>query len=139
MFYLFILESIGTSELLLIGLVALVVLGPRKLPQMARTIGKTMADLRRSTSDFKSTWEREVNFDEEKNNANKQSNTLQQDPTVVENSIQRINTSRENKIVSPEIKEITQESFSQNFSKEENQIVKEPKIEKVSANKHDWL
>jgi len=139
MFYLFILESIGTSELILIGLVALVILGPRKLPQMARTIGKTMADLRRSTYDFKSTWEREVNFDEEKNNANGQSNTLQQNPAVMENSIQRINTSKENQIVSPEIKEITQESFAQNFSKEENQIVKEPKAEKVSANKHDWL
>jgi sec-independent protein translocase protein TatB len=139
MFYLFILESIGTSELILIGLVALVVLGPRKLPQMARTIGKTMAELRRSTYDFKSTWEREVNFDEEKSNANERLNTLPQNPAVVENSIKRINISEENKIVSPEIKEITQESFSQNFSKEENQIVKEPKIEKISANKHDWL
>ena len=63
--FLFILESIGTSELILIGIIALIFLGPRKLPQIAKTIGKTMADFRNTTSEFKSTWEREVNFEEE--------------------------------------------------------------------------
>lgn len=63
--FLFILESIGTSELILIGIIALIFLGPRKLPQIARTIGKTMADFRNTTNEFKSTWEREVNFEEE--------------------------------------------------------------------------
>jgi Tat protein translocase TatB subunit len=62
---LFILESIGTSELILIGIIALIFLGPRKLPQIARTIGKTMAEFRNTTNEFKSTWEREVNFEEE--------------------------------------------------------------------------
>lgn len=62
---LFILESIGTSELILIGIVALIFLGPRKLPQIARTIGKTMADFRNTTNEFKATWQREVDFDEE--------------------------------------------------------------------------
>jgi len=63
--FLFIFESIGTSELILIGIIALIFLGPRKLPQIARTIGKTMADFRNTTNEFKSTWEREVNFSEE--------------------------------------------------------------------------
>jgi sec-independent protein translocase protein TatB len=62
---LFILESIGTSELILIGIIALIFLGPRKLPQIARTIGKTMADFRNTTNEFKSTWQREVDFEEE--------------------------------------------------------------------------
>jgi len=62
---LFILESIGTSELILIGIIALIFLGPRKLPQIARTIGKTMADFRNTTNEFKATWQREVDFDEE--------------------------------------------------------------------------
>lgn len=63
--FLFILESIGTSELILIGIIALIFLGPRKLPEIARKIGKTMADFRNTTNEFKSTWEREVNFEEE--------------------------------------------------------------------------
>jgi Tat protein translocase TatB subunit len=63
--FLFILESIGTSELILIAIIALIFLGPRKLPQIAKTIGRTMADFRNTTNEFKSTWEREVNFEEE--------------------------------------------------------------------------
>lgn len=63
--FLFIFESIGTSELLLIGIVALIFLGPRKLPQIAKTLGKTLNDFRNTTNEFKATWEREVNFEEE--------------------------------------------------------------------------
>jgi len=63
--YLFIFESIGTSELILIAIVSLIFLGPRKMPQMARKIGKMMSDFRNATSEFKTTWEREVNFEDE--------------------------------------------------------------------------
>ena len=63
--YLFIFESIGTSELILVGIVALIFLGPRKMPQIARKIGKIMAEFRGTATEFKSTWEREVNFEEE--------------------------------------------------------------------------
>jgi sec-independent protein translocase protein TatB len=52
--FLFILESIGTSELLLIGIIALIFLGPRKLPQIARTVGKMMSEFRNTTNEFKS-------------------------------------------------------------------------------------
>lgn len=64
--YLLIFESIGTSELILIGIVALIFLGPRRLPEIARKAGKIMADLRSTTNEFKETWQREVDFDEEK-------------------------------------------------------------------------
>jgi len=61
----FIFESLGTSELILIGIVALIFLGPRRLPEVARKLGKIMNELRSTTTEFKETWEREVNFDEE--------------------------------------------------------------------------
>lgn len=63
--FLFILESIGTSELILIGIVALVFLGPRKLPEIARKIGKITSEFRGTASEFKQTWEREVSFEDE--------------------------------------------------------------------------
>ena len=63
--FLFIFESIGTSELILVGIVALIFLGPRKLPEMARKIGKMMAEVRGTANEFKETWQREVNFEEE--------------------------------------------------------------------------
>jgi sec-independent protein translocase protein TatB len=80
--FLFIFESIGTSELLLIGVIALIFLGPRKLPQIARTIGKTMADFRRTTSEFKSTWEKEVNFAIEEENIKKESEEMSEQQQV---------------------------------------------------------
>jgi Tat protein translocase TatB subunit len=42
--------GIGTPELLVILVVALVVLGPERLPEIARAVGKAMAELRRATS-----------------------------------------------------------------------------------------
>jgi Tat protein translocase TatB subunit len=64
--YLFIFESIGTSELLLIGVVALIFLGPRRMPEMARKLGKIMSEFRGTANEFKETWQREVDFEEEK-------------------------------------------------------------------------
>ena len=55
-----ILESLGSTELLFILVMALVFFGPRKLPQLSRKLGKSMAEFRRASEDFKSTWEREV-------------------------------------------------------------------------------
>ena len=57
---LLILESFGTSEFLLILVVALIFFGPRKLPQLSKQIGKSLAEFRRASEDFKRTWEREV-------------------------------------------------------------------------------
>jgi len=63
--FLFIFESIGTSELILVGIVALIFLGPRKLPELAKKAGKIMAEFRGTANEFKQTWEKEVNFEEE--------------------------------------------------------------------------
>jgi TatA/E family protein of Tat protein translocase len=54
------LEFIGTTELLVIALVALIVFGPRKLPEIGRTLGKNLAEFKRASEDFKRTWEFEV-------------------------------------------------------------------------------
>jgi sec-independent protein translocase protein TatB len=43
---------------------ALVFFGPRKLPQLSRTIGKNVATFRRASEDFKRTWDREVSMEE---------------------------------------------------------------------------
>ena len=56
----FILEGLGSGELLLILVVALIFFGPRKLPQLARSMGKGLAEFRKASDDFKRTWEREV-------------------------------------------------------------------------------
>jgi len=52
--------SIGGPELLLILVIALLVFGPKKIPELSRTIGRGVAEFRRATNDFKTTLEREV-------------------------------------------------------------------------------
>lgn len=139
--FLFIFESIGTSELILIGIIALIVLGPRKLPQMAKTIGKTMADFRQTTNDFKSTWEREVNFEEEKK-AEQITASSNENLAIVENTVEReqsIIGERKDSVNAPEIKEVEYKSFSQPLSENENTIAEETKTEKEETSKRDWL
>jgi sec-independent protein translocase protein TatB len=45
--------DIGWSEILVIAVVAIVVVGPKELPRMLRTFGKTMGQVRRTANDFK--------------------------------------------------------------------------------------
>lgn len=52
--------GIGSTELLVILVVALIVIGPSKLPDLMKTLGKGMAEFRRMSSDVKSTLEAEV-------------------------------------------------------------------------------
>ena len=61
--YLFILDSVGTTELLVILGAALIFFGPRRLPQLSRQLGKSLSEFRRASDDFKRTWSREVNLE----------------------------------------------------------------------------
>jgi Tat protein translocase TatB subunit len=56
--------SIGGPEVLLLFIAALLLFGPRRLPEIGRTLGKTLADFRRATNDFKMNLEREVRMEE---------------------------------------------------------------------------
>lgn len=61
--FLLILESVGTTELLVILGAALIFFGPRRLPQLSRQLGKSLTEFRRASDDFKRTWEREVSLE----------------------------------------------------------------------------
>lgn len=52
--------NIGSSELLLVLIVALVVFGPSKLPELGRTVGRAVGEFRKAARDFQQTWELEA-------------------------------------------------------------------------------
>jgi TatA/E family protein of Tat protein translocase len=56
--------SLGIPELILIFVVALIVFGPKRLPEIGRTLGKAMGEFKKATDDFKNTIEREVQVEE---------------------------------------------------------------------------
>ncbi len=51
---------IGFQELILIFVVALLVFGPRKLPELGKTLGKALAEFRRASNDIKHSIEKEL-------------------------------------------------------------------------------
>ena len=55
--------GLGGTEVLVIFVLALLLFGPRKLPEIGRTLGKTLGELRRATMDFRLSLEREVELD----------------------------------------------------------------------------
>ncbi|HXP86875.1 MAG TPA: twin-arginine translocase TatA/TatE family subunit [Bryobacteraceae bacterium] len=60
--------SVGVQEMVVIFLVALVLFGPKKLPELGRTIGKALTEFRRASNDLKATFEREMQTLERESN-----------------------------------------------------------------------
>jgi TatA/E family protein of Tat protein translocase len=57
---------LGWQETVFIFLLALLIFGPKKLPELGKTIGKALTEFRRASSELKSTWDREmVNLERE--------------------------------------------------------------------------
>jgi sec-independent protein translocase protein TatB len=145
--FLFILESIGTSELILIGVIALIFLGPRKLPGIARTIGKYMAEFRQTTSEFKSTWEKEVDFAmEEEETAKKDTTELtQQQVARLPEASNDPEIPAQGDLGLPEIKQIDESAFAGMIPEKaepetlEEEAEAEPAGLSSPGGKQDWL
>ena len=58
--------SIGMPELIIIFVIALIIFGPRKLPELGRSLGKSLAEFKRATNEMKSTLEEEIRIDEQR-------------------------------------------------------------------------
>ena len=51
---------LGVPELIFIFVMALLIFGPKKLPQLGKTFGKSMAEFRRASNDLRNTFQREM-------------------------------------------------------------------------------
>ena len=76
--------DVGFSEMLVIGLVALIVIGPERLPRVARTLGILAGRLQRYVADVKADINREVELDE----LRKMKDSVQQAASNIEDSVQ---------------------------------------------------
>ncbi|WP_462323835.1 Sec-independent protein translocase protein TatB [Desulfoplanes sp.] len=63
--------GIGTTEILIILVVALIVIGPKKLPEVARTLGKALGEFKKMSSDVKRTIDLEAERAEEQDKTSK--------------------------------------------------------------------
>ena len=60
--------SIGMPELIIIFVIALIIFGPRKLPELGRSLGKSLSEFKRASNELKSTLEEEIRLDEQRAN-----------------------------------------------------------------------
>ena len=60
------LGSIGMPELIIIFVIALIIFGPRKLPELGRSLGKSIAEFKKASNELKSTLEEEIRLEEQR-------------------------------------------------------------------------
>jgi sec-independent protein translocase protein TatA len=71
--------TLGTPEMIFIFILALVLFGPKKLPELGRTVGKALTEFRRASAELKTTFDRELKTLEAETNLKEVQNDLQLD------------------------------------------------------------
>ena len=73
------LGPIGMQELIIIFVIALIVFGPRKLPQLGKSLGRSIAEFKRASNELKSTLEQEIRIEETRKEIMEPIETLQKE------------------------------------------------------------
>ena len=73
--------SLGMPELIVIFVIALIIFGPRKLPELGKSLGKSIAEFKRASNELKSTLEEEIRMEEQKTKQEEAAKTAQSAPT----------------------------------------------------------
>ena len=58
--------SIGMPELIIILVIALIIFGPRKLPELGKSLGRSLNEFKRASTDLQNTLEQEIKLEEQK-------------------------------------------------------------------------
>jgi TatA/E family protein of Tat protein translocase len=56
--------NVGIPELIIIFTIALIIFGPRKLPELGKSLGKSLAEFKRASNELKSTLDEEIRMEE---------------------------------------------------------------------------
>lgn len=58
--------SIGMPELIIIFVIALIIFGPRKLPELGKSLGKSIAEFKRASNELRNTLDEEIRIEEQR-------------------------------------------------------------------------
>jgi TatA/E family protein of Tat protein translocase len=119
--------SLGMPEILVILVIALIIFGPRKLPELGKTLGQSLAQFRRASEDFKRQWEDEVQMEHHR--------IEPPAPASVEHASYSapVSTSGEEAITGPP------EQSSHNPTTSEASVAAHHEETSAKETKHDWM
>ena len=63
--------SVGVPELIIIFTIALIIFGPRKLPELGKSLGKSLAEFKRASNELKNTLDEEIRIEEQRSRASR--------------------------------------------------------------------
>ena len=75
--------SIGMPELVIILVIALIIFGPRKLPELGKSLGKSINEFKKASTELQNTLEREIETEERKEREEKTATTPAPAPSAV--------------------------------------------------------
>ena len=82
--------GIGMTEMVLIAALALIILGPKKLPDVARSLGKGFAEFKRATNELKSTIDLEIKAEDERHNKETMARNEEKIPDNADEALSRL-------------------------------------------------
>ena len=83
--------SVGVPELIIIFTIALIIFGPRKLPELGKSLGRSLAEFKRASNELKSTLDEEIRTEERRSTERQEPPRvpvapLTNDETIAENT-----------------------------------------------------
>lgn len=90
--------GIGMTEMILIAALALIILGPKKLPDLARSLGKGFAEFKRATNELKSTIDLEIKAEDERHNKEVMARGEQKIPANADEALSPLEVDKEGSV-----------------------------------------
>jgi sec-independent protein translocase protein TatA len=87
--------SVGMPELLIILTIALIIFGPRKLPELGRSLGRSLQEFKRASNELKSTLDEEIRIEEDRDRKRQQVPASPVEPAAPEEPVVPRQTGRE--------------------------------------------
>ncbi|RLB71636.1 MAG: hypothetical protein DRH07_06160 [Deltaproteobacteria bacterium] len=113
--------GIGMTEMVLIAALALIILGPKKLPDLARSLGKGFAEFKRATNELKSTIDLEIKAEDERHNKEVMTRNEEKIPDNGDEALSRLDPVEEetpDSSTAVEEPELSEEVMAERSSKE---------------------
>ncbi len=113
--------GIGMTEMVLIAALALIILGPKKLPDLARSLGKGFAEFKRATNELKSTIDLEIKAEDERHNKEVMTRNEEKIPDNGDEALSRLDPVEEetpDSSTAVEEPELSEEVMAEKSSKE---------------------